>query len=142
MKDNTTLLSSLGSKQTDYRFSQPQETMLETFPNQFPERDYVITHTTQEFTSLCPKTSQPDFATITIEYIADALCVETKSLKLYLFAYRNEGSFMETITNRILNDLISVCAPHYMKVSATFGARGGITTSVVAEYTKEKKCAD
>jgi 7-cyano-7-deazaguanine reductase len=140
MTDDISRLSSLGSKHTDYRLSQPQETMLETFPNQFPDRDYIVTHETDEFTSLCPKTNQPDFATIRIEYVPDQLCIETKSLKLYLFAFRNEGSFMETITNRILADLMTACkGPRRMRVEAIFGARGGITTSVVAEYTQGEK---
>lgn len=133
--DTTTGLTQLGSQATKYRMSSPDATMLETFPNQFAgARDYVITHDTDEFTSLCPKTGQPDFARILIETIPGAVCVETKSLKLYLFAYRQEGSFMETLANRILSDLVLVTKPKWMKVTATFHDRGGIATSVVAEH--------
>jgi 7-cyano-7-deazaguanine reductase len=111
--------------------------LLETFENEFPNRDYTIIHTAPEFTSLCPKTGQPDFATIDIDYIPDKLCVELKSLKLYLNSYRNEGVFFESVTNKILEDLVKVCSPRYMLVSAEFNVRGGISSVIEAEYESE-----
>ncbi len=111
--------------------------LLETFENEFPNRDYTIIHTAPEFTSLCPKTGQPDFATIDIDYIPDKLCVELKSLKLYLNSYRNDGVFFESVTNRILEDLVKVCSPRYMLVSAEFNVRGGISSVIEAEYESE-----
>jgi len=111
--------------------------LLETFENEFPNRDYTIIHTAPEFTSLCPKTGQPDFATIDIDYIPDELCIELKSLKLYLNSYRNEGVFFESVTNRILEDLVKVCSPRYMLVSAEFNVRGGISSVIEAEYESE-----
>ncbi len=111
--------------------------LLETFKNQNPERDYTVTHSAPEFTSLCPKTKQPDFAVIVIEYIPDKLCVELKSLKLYLNSYRNDGIFFESVTNNILDDLVKVCKPRYMVVTAEFNIRGGISSTVEAEYVDE-----
>ncbi len=111
--------------------------LLETFENEFPNRDYTIIHTAPEFTSLCPKTGQPDFATIDIDYIPDKLCVELKSLKLYLNSYRNEGVFFESVTNQILEDLVKVCSPRYMLVTAEFNVRGGISSVIEAEYESE-----
>ena len=112
--------------------------LLETFENQNPERDYRVTHSAPEFTSLCPKTGQPDFAVIVIEYIPDNLCIELKSLKLYLNSYRNEGIFFESVTNKILDDLVKVCKPRYLVVTAEFNVRGGISSTVEAEYIDEK----
>ena len=111
--------------------------LLETFENEFPNRDYTIIHTAPEFTSLCPKTGQPDFATIDIDYIPDKFCIELKSLKLYLNSYRSEGVFFESVTNRILEDLVKVCSPRYMLVSAEFNVRGGISSVIEAEYESE-----
>jgi len=111
--------------------------LLETFENEFKDRNYNIIHTAPEFTSLCPKTSQPDFATIDIEYIPDELCVELKSLKLYLNSYRNDGVFFESVTNKILDDLVEVCKPRYMLVTAQFNVRGGISSVIEAEYESE-----
>lgn len=108
--------------------------ILETFTNEYPNRDYTIIHRAPEFTSLCPKTGQPDFGTITLEYVPDKLCVELKSLKLYLNSYRNEGLFFESATNRILNDLVAVCKPRYILVTAEFNVRGGISSIIEAEY--------
>lgn len=108
--------------------------LLETFKNEFPNRDYTIIHTAPEFTSLCPKTGQPDFGNITIEYVPDKLCVELKSLKLYLNSYRNDGLFYESATNRILDDLKAVCKPRYMKITAEFNVRGGISSVIEAEH--------
>ncbi len=106
--------------------------ILETFENQFPGRDYEIEIICPEFTSVCPKTGQPDFATLTFTYIPDQKCVELKSLKLYLQAFRNEGIFYENVTNRILDDLVAVVAPRRMKLVAAFGPRGGISENVTA----------
>jgi 7-cyano-7-deazaguanine reductase len=111
--------------------------ILEVFKNQYPNRDYTIYHEAPEFTSLCPKTGQPDFATITVEYIPDQLCVELKSLKLYLNSYRNDGIYFESATNKILDDLVEVCQPRYMRVTAEFNVRGGISSTIEAEYSKE-----
>ncbi len=110
--------------------------ILETFENKFPERDYRVVHTAPEFTSLCPKTGQPDFATMTVDYIPDALCIELKSLKFYFNSYRNDGIFFESVTNMILEDLVAACSPRYMKLTADFNVRGGITSVVEAEYIK------
>ena len=105
---------------------------LETFPNPRPERDFVIHFDCPEFTCLCPLTGQPDFARIKIEYVPDAFCVELKSLKLYLWSYRNEGAFHEAVTNQILDDLVAAVKPRRMKVIGDFAVRGGISTVVVA----------
>lgn len=113
--------------------TKPSKT-LETFPNPKPKRDYTIRIESPEFTCLCPKTGQPDFATILVEYIPDQLCLELKSYKLYLWSYRNEGAFHEAVTNQILDDLVTACCPRWMKVEARFNVRGGIYTTVVAEY--------
>lgn len=111
---------------------------LETFSN-VAKRDYVVTLTTDEFTCVCPKTGQPDFAKITIQYIPDKKIVESKSLKLYLWSFREEGVFHEHLTNIILDDLVAVLSPRWCRVSAQFAVRGGIAINVDAEYKKEKK---
>jgi 7-cyano-7-deazaguanine reductase len=111
-----------------------KQKLLDTFKNEFPNRDYTIIHTAPEFTSLCPKTGQPDFATITVEYIPDKLCIELKSLKIYFNSYRNDGLFFESATNKILDDLVAVCKPRYMLISADFNVRGGISSVIEAEY--------
>ncbi len=108
---------------------------LDTFDNPHPRRDYVVTHVAPEFTSVCPRTHQPDFGTIEIEYVPDKLCVELKSLKLYLQGYRNEGVFYEDAVNRILDDLVSALAPRRMTVVGTFTPRGGMHSVVRAEHT-------
>ncbi|MBB88089.1 preQ(1) synthase [Abyssibacter sp.] len=107
---------------------------LETFPNPNPDRDFLIQMRIPEFTCLCPKTGQPDFATLYLDYIADQTCVELKSLKLYIWSFRNEGAFHEAVTNRILDDLVAGTAPRYMRLTAEFFVRGGIYTTVVAEH--------
>lgn len=107
---------------------------LETFPNHNKDRDYVVTLSTDEFTCLCPKTGQPDFAAITIEYIPDEKIVESKSLKLYFWSFRNEGVFHEHVANTILDDLVKALEPRWCRVVADFGIRGGISISVDAEY--------
>jgi 7-cyano-7-deazaguanine reductase len=106
---------------------------VETFPNPSPANDYTIRMTMPEFTCLCPKTGQPDFATLKLEYVPDQLCVELKSLKLYLWSFRNRGCFHEAVTNEILALLAAVTRPRFMRLSAEFFVRGGIYTSVVAE---------
>jgi 7-cyano-7-deazaguanine reductase len=111
-------------------------TTLETFANPAPRRDYRIHMEIPEFTCLCPKTGQPDFATLVLDYVPDKLCVELKSLKLYIWSYRNEGAFHEAVTNRILDDLVAATRPRYMRLTARFYVRGGIFTTVVAEHAK------
>ena len=110
---------------------------LELFPNPQPERDYTIRINIPEFTCLCPKTGQPDFATLLLEYIPDRQCVELKSLKMYVWSFRNEGAFHEAVTNEILDDLISATAPRFMRLTAIFNIRGGIDTTVIAEHRAE-----
>jgi 7-cyano-7-deazaguanine reductase len=110
---------------------------LETFVNPTPQRDYRIHMEIPEFTCLCPKTGQPDFATLVLDYVPDGLCVELKSLKLYIWSFRDEGAFHEAVTNRILDDLVRVTKPRYMKLEARFNVRGGIYTSVIAEHRKK-----
>ncbi len=107
---------------------------LETFENPHPERDYTIRIRIPEFTCLCPKTGQPDFATLHLEYVPDRRCVELKSLKLYIWSYRDEGAFHEAVTNQILDDLVAATAPRFMRLTAEFNVRGGIYTTVVAEH--------
>ena len=107
---------------------------LETFPNPQPERQYTIRMRIPEFTCLCPKTGQPDFAILHLEYVPDQTCVELKSLKLYVWSYRSEGAFHEAVTNQMLDDLVKATQPHFMRLSADFGVRGGIYTTVVAEH--------
>lgn len=109
-------------------------TNLETFDNPKPGRDYTIRMKIPEFTCLCPMTGQPDFATLSIEYVPDRLCIELKSIKLYIWSYRDQGAFHEAVTNKILDDLSAVCSPHYMKICAEFNVRGGIYTNVVVEH--------
>ena len=111
---------------------------IELFDNPHSERDYNITIKCPEFTSVCPRTGQPDFGEIIIEYCPDKLCIELKSLKLYMQSYRNKGIFYEALTNDILDDLNGVCKPRRMKVTSIFTPRGGITTEVVAEYRAEE----
>jgi 7-cyano-7-deazaguanine reductase len=108
--------------------------LLETFDNQYPGRDYVIEIVCPEFTSVCPKTGQPDFGTLTIRYTPDRKCVELKSLKFYLQSFRNQGIFYENVTNRILDDLVAVLQPRQMKLVAAFTPRGGISTSVTVVH--------
>lgn len=107
---------------------------LETFPNPEIARDYTIRMRIPEFTCVCPKTGQPDFATLHLEYVPDKLCIELKSLKLYIWSFRDVGAFHEAVTNQILSDLVKSCAPRFMRLSAEFFVRGGIDTTVVAEH--------
>jgi len=110
---------------------------LQTFANPAAERDYRIHMEIPEFTCVCPMTGQPDFATLVLDYVADRLCVELKSLKLYVWSYRDVGTFHEAVTNRILDDLVRALKPRYMRLEAKFNVRGGIYTSVIAEHRKK-----
>ena len=116
--------------------SQPSKD-LDTFASPHPERDYTIRIRVPEFTCLCPKTGQPDFATLHLEYIPDQLCVELKSFKLYVWSFRDEGAFHEDISNRILNDLVHACQPRFMRLRAEFNVRGGVYTDVVVEHRQD-----
>jgi 7-cyano-7-deazaguanine reductase len=107
---------------------------LETFPNPQPERDYSIRIRIPEFTCLCPKTGQPDFAELTLEYVPETRCVELKALKVYIWSYRDQGAFHEAVTNQILGDLVEATDPRFMRLTAAFNVRGGIYTTVVAEH--------
>jgi 7-cyano-7-deazaguanine reductase len=113
--------------------TQPTRT-LETFPNPHPERDYTVRIRIPEFTCLCPKTGQPDFATLYLDYVPDEKCVELKALKLYVWSFRDEGAFHEDVTNRMLADLVSACEPRFMRLRSEFNVRGGIYTDVVVEH--------
>ena len=109
---------------------------LETFPNPAPQRDYTIRMTIPEFTCLCPKTGQPDFASMKLEYVPDERCVELKSLKLYIWSFRDRGAFHEAVTNEILRELVTATAPRFLRLVAEFNVRGGIYTTVVGEHRK------
>ncbi|MAQ90006.1 MAG: NADPH-dependent 7-cyano-7-deazaguanine reductase QueF [Rhodopirellula sp.] len=111
-----------------------RQQILEVFDNQFPQRDYVIETICPEFTSVCPKTGQPDFGELEFRYIADKKCVELKSLKFYLQSYRNDGIFYENVTNTIVNDLVAVLDPRWIELKAKFSPRGGIATNVIVEW--------
>lgn len=130
-------LSILGRGERRYPRT-PSEASLETFRNTHPGRAYTITFQCPEFTSLCPITGQPDFGEITIEYIPDTLCIESKALKLYLFSFRNEGAFHEEVVNRILDDIVEACAPRWAHIRGDFNPRGGIAIRVGAEYPDGK----
>lgn len=117
--------------------AEPTADILETFDNPYPQRDYVIETVAPEFTSVCPKTGQPDFGTLKIVYVADQHCFELKSLKLYLQQYRNHGAFYEHVTNLILDHLVEVTQPRWMKIEADFTPRGGIRTSVIVEHGQQ-----
>lgn len=132
-KKETAGLSKLGSP-TKYRFDSPDLSLLEAFPNRYPGRNYVITFEHPEFTSLCPMTGQPDFGTITIRYVPGDKCVESKSFKLYMGAFRNHGSFMESLTNKIADDMIALLAPRRLTVEGVFNVRGGTGISIRVEH--------
>jgi len=112
--------------------------ILETFENQYPETEYEIDISCPEFTCVCPKTGQPDFATIHLKYVPDKLCIELKSLKLYMFSYRDEGAFHEHVTNKILDDIVEACKPIRAEVTGDFNVRGGIKTIVRANYFRDE----
>jgi 7-cyano-7-deazaguanine reductase len=113
--------------------------LIETFPNPAPQRDYLIEHAHHEFTSLCPMTGHPDFATITVRYVPDRTCVELKSLKVYFHAYRNEGIFFEAVTNKICDDLGDALKPRSLTIVASWKARGGFTSVVTADWSPKKR---
>ncbi|WP_319764187.1 preQ(1) synthase [Maridesulfovibrio sp.] len=138
-QDKTESLVSLGQAgATEYNYDTPGPEILETFPNNFPGRPYIISIEFPEYTSLCPVTGQPDFATIIVEYIPDELCVESKSFKIYMGAYRNHQSFMETITNNILDHFTGRLSPLWMRVKGIFSPRGGTALHVFAEQYKKE----
>ncbi len=112
---------------------------IETFPNPNKKRNYKIEISCPEFTSLCPKTGQPDFGTINISYIPDKKCIELKSLKLYIYSYRDKGSFHEAVTNKILEDFVKSCDPQYVSITGDYNVRGGIKTIVTVEHKKAKR---
>ena len=135
MKESDTKdLTQLGSADTKYIYDKVSPELLETFDNPKPYREYTTTFEFYEFSSLCPKTGQPDFGIITVSYIADKKCIETKSLKLYFLSYRQTGSFMEAITNQILDDLVAAISPKHMKVIGDFNTRGGTDIIIKTEY--------
>ncbi|SDL51194.1 7-cyano-7-deazaguanine reductase [Maridesulfovibrio ferrireducens] len=137
-QDKTDALKTLGKGgATSYNYDSPSPEILEIFPNNFPGRPYIISIEFPEYTSLCPVTGQPDFANIIVEYIPDEVCVESKSFKLYMGAYRNHQSFMETITNNILDDFVSRLSPLWMRVKGIFSPRGGTCLHVFAEHYNE-----
>jgi 7-cyano-7-deazaguanine reductase len=136
--DHRASLSLLGRSEASLP-SAPSASILETFENRYPSRDYLIRFDAEDFTSLCPITKQPDFAEIRIEYVADRRCIETKSLKFYLSSYRNCAAFNEEVANRILDDLVEACAPRWMVVTGEFASRGGIRVSVEASHQGSPK---
>ena len=109
---------------------------LDTFPNPAPQRDFTVHIEIPEFTCLCPKTGQPDFATMTLSYVPDAACVELKSLKLYIWSFRDEGAFHEAVSNQILDDIVAACAPRFARLTARFNVRGGTYPTIVVEHRK------
>lgn len=139
---DTKKLKALGKKMT-YNFDKPAPEILESFANEHPENAYLIQLFCNEFTCLCPVTGQPDWARFIIRYVPDRLCVESKSLKLYLFSFRNHGEFHEDVTNRIAKDLFKLLKPHYLQVTGDFSARGGIAIKPFVELwgkvSKERK---
>jgi len=114
-----------------------QEVNIDTFENQYSGREYTISISVPEFTSVCPKTGQPDFGEIIINYVPDRLCIELKSLKFYMFSYRNQGIFYEHVVNKILDDLVEACQPIQMEVIGKFNPRGGISTTVTSSYRRK-----
>lgn len=134
--DQTAHLQALGTK-TAYPADGPNAALLEAFPNGFADRPYIVSIEFPEFTSLCPVTGQPDFGTIVVEFIPDALCVESKSFKVYMFAFRDHQSFMETITNTVLDDMTKSIAPLWCRVKGIFTPRGGTRLHVFAERYKD-----
>jgi len=136
-REQTKGLKTLGARKTVY-YDNPSVDILETFPNAAPGRDYVAEFNTKEFTSLCPITGQPDYATVSLRYIPDEKCVESKSLKLYLGSFRSTGQFMESITNRMVADFVELLDPRGLVLEMDFAARGGIGTVVTVKHLSEK----
>jgi len=114
---------------------------IEVFENKYPNREYLVTHVNEEFTSVCPKTGLPDFGTITVEYVPDKLCLELKALKYYFLEFRNQGIFYEAVVNQILDDLVQACQPRFMEVHGEFSTRGGMYSTVSATYDREAENA-
>jgi len=137
IKDNVSTLNQLKAGHSYLIGDGPSAEILECFENKYPKATYVDTYTFPEFTSLCPVTGQPDFATIVLEYVPDKLCIESKSFKIYMFAYRTHQSFMETITNAILEDVVAKADPKWVRVKGLFAPRGGTAIHVFAEHWKE-----
>jgi 7-cyano-7-deazaguanine reductase len=135
-KERLAKLTLLSKNENNY-FTSPDDAPLEVFENLYPNRDYKITFDCPEFTALCPVTSQPDFGHIKITYIADKTCVESKSLKMYLYAFRNHNSFHEEVVNRILEDIVAVCNPREITVYGDFRPRGGIALQIEASHKKD-----
>ncbi len=129
-------LSNLGTPVAYDKYSNPVPELLEVFDNPCKDRAYMTEFVFKEFSSLCPKTGNPDFGIITIQYFPDQFCLETKALKIYMGAFRQHGAFMEALTNKMLDDFVSVCQPHEMRIEAVFNTRGGTDITVVAEYSK------
>ena len=119
---------------SEFLYAEPRPDLLETFENPHPARDYEITHVAPEFTSVCPKTGHPDFGTLTLRYVPTVRCVELKSLKLYMWAFREEGGFHEKLTNDILDDLVALTEPRFMRLTGNWNVRGGIYTKVIVEH--------
>lgn len=134
MKDDVSKLTKLGKHEKYSQYSNPTVDILESFPNVYPGRDYEVEFVFPEFTSRCPLTGQPDFGTITVSYIPNDLCIETKSLKLYYLAFRDEGMFMETIVNKIRDDLVLACNPLFLEVVGVFNPRGGTGIKISSIY--------
>lgn len=132
---NVDHLKNLGTFNTYTKYNNPDPSILEVFDNPNKDRKYATQFVFSEFTSLCPKTGQPDFGVITVQYIPKDFCLETKALKIYFGAYRQHGAFMEAVTNKILDDLSNACKPYSMRVEANFNTRGGTNISVIAEYS-------
>ncbi len=137
MERKEELKDSVLGKVAKHVYDKPDAKILETFQNKYQKRDYVINIKIPEFTCICPVTGQPDFATIYIKYIPDKKCIESKSLKLYIYSYRNFGIFYEDSVNKILDDCIKICDPRWMQVTGDFYPRGGISIAPIAEYKKE-----
>lgn len=134
--NDTSMLSALGSRTTDYDLSEPKPDIFECFKNT-TTRPYVINIELPEWTGMCPKTGQPDFAHISIAYMPRDLCIESKSMKLYMVSYRSYGCFMESTTNKFVDDIVAACNPYFVRVQGIFNPRGGIDLNVFAEYYSE-----
>ncbi len=137
MKEKIKGITLLGNAATSFP-EEPSASVLETFPNRNPDREYWVKFDCSDFTSLCPVTGQPDFARIEIRYIPDKLCVELKSVKLYMWSYRDEGAFHEDVTNKILDDIVAAIKPRWLEVIGHFNVRGGIATDVTVRHGRKK----
>lgn len=138
-KDDTSSLTKLGSQKTEYQLDEPSKNILETFENKYPVNSPTIRFEFKEWTSLCPKTGQPDFGEIVFDYVPDKLCIESKSVKLYFFSFRGQGMFMETIVGTICQDLVTTLSPKQLTVTGNFAPRGGIRIIVKSTYVKNQE---